>query len=140
METKLRRPTNDEFCKIVKEHEKWLKDPNKGERADFRWMDLTQVEMISADLRYADFSYSDLSHSDLRNSDFSGSVFTCVRLCGTNLSGTKFVGAHMRCASMIRAKLYDTDFHNANLEFVVWKEKTNEELTKDNNIRSLGVP
>lgn len=54
----------EELDKVLKDHSKWLKDSNKGKRANLR----------NANLSNADLSNANLSNANLRNADLRGTI------------------------------------------------------------------
>lgn len=92
--------TTNELKKIIKNHEKWLIDPESGERAD-----LQGAYLHRADLRYADLRNANLRYADLRNAN----------LCYADLRGANLFGTDLRGANLFGTDLYNTDLRDANL-------------------------
>ena len=61
--------TQKELKEILQKHKKWLMDEVGGERADLRYVDLSNADLRYANLWYADLRYANLSNADLSNAD-----------------------------------------------------------------------
>ena len=86
--------TNDELRKIIKKHEKWLKNQEGGERANLYGADLYGANLCGANLGGAN-------------------------LCGAYLSGAKLYGANLYGANLYGANLYGANLRGAkNVPFV----------------------
>ena len=91
--------------KILKEHEKWLKDENKGMKADLqgaylRHADLQGADLRGANLRHADLQGADLRHTDLRHADLRDAYLLGVDLEGATLQYADLQGADLRGADL----------------------------------------
>jgi len=80
---------------ILDKHSKWSKDSTTGTRAD-----LSDADLIGANLREANLIGADLRDADLR---------------GANLRGANLSGADLRDADLSGADLRDADLSEANL-------------------------
>ena len=75
-------------------HAEWLKDRNRGTRADLRDADLSRANLGGADLRWANLGGADLSLADLRGADLS-----LADLRGADLSRADLRGANIDFAA-----------------------------------------
>ena len=71
-----------EIEKIIELHGKWLRDEERGERANLRSADLRSADLSSADLSYADLRYADLRYADLSYADLSYADLSSADLKG----------------------------------------------------------
>ena len=86
--------TEEELQGILKQHQLWLSDDTKGERADLRDVNLVGVNLMYADLISAylydvDLTDADLTDADLTDADLSNANLTDANLRCTNLSDIK---------------------------------------------------
>ena len=109
--------TKDELDKILKDHQEWLLDNSKGERANFSGANLSGANLSGSDLKCANFWGADLS-----NADFSKANLTNANLSRADLSRTIFKDANIRYSSLTFTCLVGADFSGANLEKVDFDE------------------
>ena len=127
--------TDEEFEKIMSEHELWLTDSSKGKRADlcdlslikhklagrnFSRARMSGVNLFKADLRGCNFSEAELQEAelnstDLRNSVLSGADLGRANLCFSNMDkcvakGTTFDSAVMWDCEVKEADLSESRF------------------------------
>ena len=110
---------------ILRKHQQWLKDKNKGEIADLANADLSKADLRGVDLSYADLRGADLSFADLREANFSrtnlrGANLIYANVLAANLSDAdlytaNFKGADLCDVNFVEASLYRADLHKANL-------------------------
>jgi hypothetical protein len=123
--------TSDEFAEILREHQLWTEDSNKGKRAVLNGMDLSEVKLIGVnlkcaslmhvnlwknDLRNSTLSFAFLSRANLNNSDLSGAYLNNARLDGASLVYAILDGVNLSEANLTSANLYKAYLRNANLD------------------------
>ena len=112
--------TQEEVDQICEEHEKWVKNPSQGKRADFSGKDLTGLNLSGRNLEIADFrgTYlegANLSGSDLSNTKFEHAALRMAELSNTKCQWTDFRRAYLGLADLTNALLYFTNFEGATL-------------------------
>jgi len=100
--------TKPELNKILVEHKAWLKDPNKGKRAD-----LSNSNLSNSDLSRANPSYSDLSRANLSNSDLSNSNLSYSDLSRANLSNSNLSNSDLSNSNLSNSDLSNSNLSNA---------------------------
>ena len=95
----------NELKSILEQHNLWLEDHRKGERADLRDADLRGAGLSGANLRDADLRGADLRDADLRDADLSGANLRGADLRDADLSGANLKGADLRYADLRGAGL-----------------------------------
>lgn len=99
--------------------------PNLSEanliEADLRQVNLSKTDLRKADLRKADLTQADLYRADLRNANLRGARLVEADLRGANLNGAMFISADLGKAdlggaNLRRANLSDADLQEANLK------------------------
>jgi len=122
---------------IIHQHHIWLKNDNKGKRADLhcddlRGADLRSVDLRSVNMRYANLRGADLRSANLRDADLSGANLSGANLRGANLSGAnltltkglvKVIGVE---AGNIYWKRFNENLQNLNYQFYVGLNELNE--------------
>lgn len=93
-----------------------LKATSACPRCNLSGADLTQVNLIGANLRGADLSGATLSQANLTNADLTGANLEGAVLNSANLSGASLTGANLKSASLENANLSYAGFISANLE------------------------
>ena len=95
----LRKISQEELDKIIKNHQHWLKEDCedwKGMRADLSYVDLSCMNLSYANLSWANLSCSDLSYSDLRGANLREAYLKGVDLKDIKIDYTT-VGYNMAC-------------------------------------------
>lgn len=101
---------------VLKLHELWLENPDKGARAVLEDVSLGCADLQSVNLRSADLIYVNLCHSDLRGINLSHTKLKCVNLSHADLKGADLSHADLKGVNLIHANLEDADLSYANLE------------------------
>lgn len=94
--SKLRQISRLQLKAILNEHNKWLNNKSRGQKADLSQTNLKEIDLSQANLRYANLSDADLSGADLRWVDLSG-----ADLSGADLSDADLGGANLYCTDLI---------------------------------------
>lgn len=97
---------NKSLAEILENHEHWLKEDCDGwneMRANFSYMDLSDIK----------FNYANLSYIDFKNAKLN-----CANFIGANLSYADFGGAELSYANFNDANLSYANFNDANLSYV----------------------
>ncbi|SFQ38779.1 Uncharacterized protein YjbI, contains pentapeptide repeats [Lachnospiraceae bacterium XBB1006] len=89
-----------EFDHRMEEHAKWLKNHEKGKRADFSDVDLSEMNLSGMDFSYAEMKGVNLGGANLTRA---------------NLSHANLWGAYLHNIDLTEAMLDETVFINANL-------------------------
>jgi len=129
----MRKITDGEFSKILKEHKNWIStNEEEGKRADLSGADLHEADLREADLYRVDLSDADLSSADLsganlsfanlsriylRNANLSDAYLNYADLIGADLSDANLSGAKLIYANLIGATLSDANLSDANLNY-----------------------
>ena len=113
--------------KILQNHKEWLKDNNKGERADLREADLREADLKGADLKGADLSGADLSRADLSRADLIRADLRGANLDGADFSNTDLSEADLSytlltTANFIHSTFHRTNFNSATLALTVFAD------------------
>ena len=87
---------------ILKLHQMWLNNENKGKRAD-----LSKADLSIADLSRANLSYANLSRANLYNADLSKADLSKADLSFSNLSKADLSKANLSKANLSGANLTD---------------------------------
>ena len=90
----------NEFDRRMGEHAKWLKNHEEGKRADFSYVDLSDMDLSGTDFSYAEMSGVNLSGANLTRA---------------NLSHANLWGAFLHNIDLTEAMLEETVFESANL-------------------------
>ena len=126
--------------KILKKHDKWLRNKIGGkcanlkyadlrgaklygsnlmeadlERADLRGVNLREANLKYANLKYANLMHANLMHADLRGANLKGANLKYANLKGANLSGTDLRYADLSGADLSNANLSYADLNGADL-------------------------
>lgn len=129
--------SDEEFEKIMADHELWLSDSSIGKRADLSDLSLSKhrlagrnfsqarlsgANFFKADLRATNFSDADLSGADfhaanLRNAVLSGAVFEGASLCGAKLNKCIAQGVSFDSTVMWDCQAKHADFTGARFFF-----------------------
>lgn len=115
----MRKLTNEEIEKIIKNHEKWLKMAKEvGDDYDsnYNWV----TSDLKADLSDVDLSGVDLSGLDLRSADFHGSILKGANLSESDFSSANFNKADLSKADLSYSSLRYADFNGSNLRDTVF--------------------
>ena len=101
----------EQLKEILLLHSFWVKNPEKGCRANLSGANLYGADLYGADLSGADLSGADLSGADLYGADLcganlSGADLSGANLWGANLSGAKFT-VELKDAANLRTAVYD---------------------------------
>jgi len=123
---------------ILHKHKLWLNSDKDGQRAVFKDMDLSGINLKGEDLRDADFRHTNLeaavfTNTDLRAARFDNSILYRATFHGANLRETRFlmcnleradlsevgaIGANFNESNMRDACLYGGDFRSASFRHV----------------------
>ena len=109
----LRKITQEELNEVLKKHKQWCTDGKEGERAD-----LSDVDLVGADLTCDNLYRADLSGADLSGADLSGAVLVGANLRGADLTGADLTGACLAGAKLYFARLASADLSGADLKAV----------------------
>ena len=110
----------EKLQEIIESHGRWLRNAERGERADLSSADLRGANLRGADLRGANLSGAYLSSADLRGANLSGAYLrgadlSSADLRGADLSSADLRGADLRGAYLRGADLSSADLRGANL-------------------------
>lgn len=103
-----------ELEKIIHDHELWLSGQG-GARADLSDADLMGADLSGAKLSRADLSGADLSGAYLSGADLSGADLSGALLHEADLSRADLSSASLLRADLLRADLSSADLSNAYL-------------------------
>jgi len=120
----MRKISQEELYKILKEHSDWLKG-NGGKRADLRCADLRRADLSGADLSEADLRCADLRYADLRYADLGGADLEGANLGGANLGGANLEGANYNKTTAFFAIQCPEEG-----SFIAWKKCKNNFIVK----------
>ena len=134
----MKKLTQEEVDQICEEHEKWLKDPTQGNRADFSEKDISKLDLSrkilaealfyksvcietnfeEADLQRAGFKKAHLSRANFEASDvtaanFEEAIMWHVRMGCSTVGGTNFESAILHGAGMKELKGGNASFRKA---------------------------
>lgn len=125
---------NLDLTNILNKHEKWLKSEEYGFRAnmsyanlsyaDLRHADFSCTYLMGANLSYDDLSGVDLSHANLSGANLTGAYLSHADLSYTDLNRADLTGADLRHADLRHANLTGAVLIDANLNNVMYDEKT----------------
>ena len=101
----------EKIKEILKLHEKWLNGEEGGIRAD-----LSDTNLIYADLSYSDLSNANLIYADLSNANLSNANLSNANLIYSDLRNTDLRNANLRNANLRNADLSGTRY-NENTAF-----------------------
>ena len=90
----------EKLQEIIESHGRWLRNAERGERADLSSADLRGAYLRGADLRGANLSGADLSSADLRGANLSGAYLRGADLSSADLRGANLSGAYLRGADL----------------------------------------
>lgn len=103
----MKKYTQEELKKIIKNHQHWLKE------------DCDHWERMRANLCNADLSNTDLSDANLRCADLQYANLVGANLRGANLYGANLSYANLHYANLYQADLCFADLNNAkNIPFI----------------------
>jgi hypothetical protein len=108
------------FDQILKEHNEWLKDHEKGKRADLHEADLREADLRGADLRKADLCEADLREAVLCEAVLRGANLREADLREADLRKADLREADLRGADLRGANLREADLREADLDFSSW--------------------
>ena len=75
----------EELDKILENHNLWLNNSEKGERANLQRADLQRANLQHANLRRANLQHADLRHANLRHANLRGADLQHADLWGADL-------------------------------------------------------
>lgn len=128
----MKKLTQQEVNKIVAKHQKWLRDEEGGERADFSNTDLSYIDFsyrnlsrsifYHANLYKTNFYKADLSRSNLCGADFSKAYLSRSNLAGSiisyaNFSYASLFKANISCVTFYKVIIYNTCLNGANFSY-----------------------
>ena len=93
--------TTEELKKVLKLHEKWLRDEKGGERANLSGANLSGADLRGAKLSGAKLSGAYLSGADLRDANLRDADLCGADLRDAKLSGAKNIPAHVEAVTSI---------------------------------------
>jgi uncharacterized protein YjbI with pentapeptide repeats len=112
----MRKITDGEFSKILKEHKNWIStNEEEGKRADLSGADLHEADLREADLYRVDLSDADLIGADLSDANLSGAKLIYANLIGATLSDANLSDANLNYANLSDANLSGANLSGANL-------------------------
>lgn len=122
-DNKYKKVTEQEIKEILSSHKKWLEDNTKGKRAEFVFMDLSNIKLCGACLNKANFALSKLENVDFRGAELEATNFAETELISVNFDDTKlkrsiFRESKIRKSSFHSTELKDSDFRGAQLSNV----------------------
>lgn len=97
--------TKTKLKTILRNHAMWLADSETGKCADFRFEDLSRIDLSYKDLRHANFEDVRLCGANLRGADLSFANFHQSNLRDTDLRGTKLLYTNLHEADLQRTNL-----------------------------------
>lgn len=111
----IKKITTIKLNEMIRDHELWLENDKRGIRADFSYMDLSELSLSCRKLKYADFNHAklcgtffvdtDLSYTDFRFADLSYAILCKADLRYSNLQNTNLHQAKLRLANLIGADI-----------------------------------
>ena len=114
----MRKITDGEFSKILKEHKNWIStNEEEGKRADLSganlsFANLSRIYLRNANLSDAYLNYADLIGADLSDANLSGANLNYAKLSSANLSGANLIqvknlsiNKHSKVKTLYKAKL-----------------------------------
>ncbi len=114
--------------------------------ANFNHADLKGVDLVDAvltsprtSLYRAKLSGADLSYATICQANLGEAKLIEAKLIGADLTGAKLAWADLTKAKLMEAKLRDTDLHGANLDNILWNEKT-EWPDRENFVHARHIP
>lgn len=87
--------TQEKLGELVRNHGKWLRGEDGGERLDLRDAYLSDANLRGANLRGADLGGADLRGANLRDANLRDADLSGADLRGANLSGANLRGADL---------------------------------------------
>ena len=105
----MKKLIQNELDDLIKQHEIWLKNGEKGIRPSFAGLDL---------------SFLELKRANLHNSNFTGSNLTGCDFRASNLTKADLKGANLKKANLKEANLFSANLYKAILENVKVNEYT----------------
>ena len=110
----------EKLQEIIESHGRWLRNAERGERADLSSADLRGAYLSGANLRGANLSGAylrgaNLSDANLRGAYLRGADLRGADLRGANLSGAYLRGAYLRGADLRGANLSGAYLSGADL-------------------------
>jgi len=117
----LKRISQLELNKILKQHQKWLNSYySKGYQADLSYTDLSGINLRDSNLQESNLHYTnlmgaDLYRANLHHADLSGADLSGANLYGADLRDADLQGADLRGADLEGANLQETGLQGANL-------------------------
>jgi len=111
----MRTISEQELKDILSKHDEWLKDNNKGQRANLRSADLRYANLSSANLSYANLSSANLSSADLRYANLRSADLRYANLSSADLRYANLRYANLSSANLSSANLRSADLRYANL-------------------------
>ena len=103
---------------VLRLHEKWLKDEERGERADLSGEDLNKAILKGTNLTHANLEGADLEGAILKGTILSDAILNNVDLSHANLTHANLEGADLEGAILENCKFYLTNLYKCKGEFV----------------------
>lgn len=122
-------PVSNYIHRILTDHHEWLRNADKGARANLSGMNLPGIDLSGRDLSHADITDANLSGADLSKAVLIGTNLTRASLRGANLRGADLEradlsDADLRDTVLLDANLKNTDLWRANIRGIVIKART----------------
>lgn len=111
----LKKLSQKDLDEVIKLHKDFVEGRRGGNRAILKFLDLSALDFLSADLSQADFTGSKLINADLSMGTFESSCFFACDLRNANLEGASFARADFRGASVAGANLTGADLNSADM-------------------------
>lgn len=110
----------EDIKKILQEHQRWLKDPSQGKRADLSFcelsnLNLSRVNLAHAKLTGAGLANAKLVEANLERADLFSADLELADLTGANLFGTDLRGACLNEACLANANMNGADLRNGSI-------------------------
>jgi hypothetical protein len=107
----------NELNEILEQHQLWLEDNSKGNRADLSRADLFRADLFRANLSYANLSGVNLSEANLYKVNLHKANLPFANLYKANLYKANLSESSLPNANLFRADLSNADLYKANLSF-----------------------
>ena len=101
----MRTFTDKQLREIIESHGRWLRGEEGGSRADLMCANLTEANLIDANLRGANLIDANLIDANLRGANLTEANLMCANLRGADLGGADLRGANLIGANLRGADL-----------------------------------
>ena len=106
-----------EFDRIMEEHSLWLKDKEKGKRADLKDRDLSELDLSGMDFSYADMEGVNLMNAKLVGANLSHAFLRQAYLHKVDMTGATIEGAEFSDSDITLAILSDCKGNGARFDY-----------------------